>query len=201
MGNIKILHSWVLHDEESFAVFHDGKFPPGGRSTMLCNTRTFRTGNFRRSEPPPVKPCMRFSRAGITSPNLTQSSRLRRPKPSGRGNCEGLANAGLVGQPASHEHSARSASVPGLDESSPAGCRLGQSPFFEHVQRPPRRPSGYAVPVGELGHRGHLLTGLQLSVLDLLPDLVSYPQVGRLGTAGLAHPIMIKPGKPSHSAT
>ena len=27
-----------------------GKLPPGGRSTTLCNTRTFRTGNFRRSE-------------------------------------------------------------------------------------------------------------------------------------------------------
>ena len=49
--NVKILHPWALHDEKSFAGFHSGKLPPGGRSTTLCKTSTFRTGHFRRSEP------------------------------------------------------------------------------------------------------------------------------------------------------
>ena len=48
-SNIKILHPWVLHDEEFSVWFHSGKLPPGGRSTTLCKTRTFRTGHFRRS--------------------------------------------------------------------------------------------------------------------------------------------------------
>ncbi len=146
----------------------------------------FAVSDVRRSHTRPTESASR--------PSARPDVRARKP--------QALRQCGQL-QPANRRAQAQRPSdlVLGLDERSPAGCRFGESPFFEHVQRPPRRPSRHAVLIGELGHRGHLLTGPQLSVLNLLPDLVSYPQVRRLRTAGLAHTIMIKPGKPSHSVT
>ena len=89
----------------------------------------------------------------------------------------------------------------GLDECSPANDGLREAPLFELIERAPSRTPGNSVFLGQIVDGRHLLPGPQLSVFYSLPQLVSYPQVGRLRGAGLAHVIMVEPGIPLRIVT
>ncbi len=89
----------------------------------------------------------------------------------------------------------------GLDECSPSNDGLGKAPLFELIERPPSRTPGYPVFLGQIVDGRHLLPWLQLCVFYSLPQFVSYPQIGRLRGTGLAHAIMVEPGKPLRIVT
>jgi hypothetical protein len=89
----------------------------------------------------------------------------------------------------------------GLDECPPSNDGLGKTPLFELIERAPSRTPGNPIFLGQIVDGRHLLPGLQLSVFYSLPQLVSYPQIGRLRGTGLAHVIMVEPGKPLRIVT
>ena len=84
---------------------------------------------------------------------------------------------------------------------SPTNGGLGKPPLFELIGRAPGRTPGNPVFLGQIVDGRHLLPGLQLSVFYSLPQFVSYPQIGRLRGTGLAHVIMVEPGKPLRIVT
>lgn len=74
-----------------------------------------------------------------------------------------------------------------LDEGAPPGRDVYEAPVPELEQHAARGPTADAVLLRELGHGRDLITGPVLSVFNLLPDLMGYPQVGRLRSTRFGH--------------